>query len=303
MTYRAYGLRLESDRPLPELEIADGSNPDWRIAWVAVVRPPRGARWTTLWRFSDGEPWVTVARAASARYFRFGRFADFRISGDLIEVAPRGRVSDATLRHLLLDQAVPLALAARGELVLHASAVRIDDAAVLLMGEAGSGKSTLAALLALEGCPVLADDGVLMHAALEGIEAVPSYPGLRLWPDALALASVGGTLAPVAEYTRKQRVVPTSAPTRFASCGALVRRVYTLAPGGSQIVFEPLSRRDGAVEIVKHSYRADLDARSGPEAQLDAIARVSSALQVWRIAFPRDLSQASQIARAIRQGH
>lgn len=298
MIYRAYGRSIESDHPLPELEAADAARAEFRVVWDARVHVPAGASWTTLWRFSDGEPWVTVARTSSARHLRFGRFAEFRVSDGLIEIAPRGRVAVSTLRHLLLDQALPLALAASGALVLHASAVCVGGRAVLFIGEAGSGKSTLAALLARRGCPVLADDGVLLEQSAGGIRAVPSYPGLRLFPDPSAAALIDQADAEVAEYTRKRRILAAADPGLFRASPAPVGRAYMLSPGG-ETAFERLSMRDAAMAIVQHAYRVDIEERTELEAQLNLIARSASALDVWRLTYPRSWATAADVSRAI----
>lgn len=298
MIYRAYGRSIESDRPLPELETAAAPRADFRIVWNARIHIPADANWTTLWRFSDGEPWVTVARTASARHMRFGHLAEFRISDDVIEIAPRGRVAETTLRHLLLDQALPVALASAGALVLHASAVCLDGRAVLFMGEGGAGKSTLAALLGSAGCPVLADDGVLLEESGGEIRAVPSYPGLRLMPDAMSAAAIDRVDVEVAEYTRKRRILAAADPARFQRVPAPVGRLYALSAGAA-CAFEPLSRRDATMAMLKHAYRADVEGPDELRSQLDLIARASTSLDVWRLVYPRDWAAAPSIARAV----
>lgn len=298
MMYRAYGRVLESDRLLPELEPVEAPRPDVRLVWDARVQAPADLRWTTLWRFSDGEPWVTAARGSGAQHFRFGRFADFRVSPALIEMAPRGRVADSTLRHLLLDQALPLALASAGSLVLHASAVLLGGRAVLFAGPAGAGKSTLAALLARRGVPVLADDGVLIEEGPDGsLHAVPSYPGLRLFEDSSVAASLDGGGA-VSDYSPKRRFVSAARPGLFESAPARLGRIYVIS-AADELDMARLSRRDAAMAIVRHAYRPGADDRPGLRTQLETIARCSETLDVWSLRCPRDFSRADDVAGAV----
>lgn len=296
-TYRAYGRVIASDHPLPELEaVATSAAPDWTLTWSGRLSNASTARWTTLWRFSTGEPWVATSFVNGVRHLRFGRYLDCAVSERRIEIARRGRATDRTLRHLILDQALPLALASSGSVVVHASAVADGPSTILLAGRAGAGKSTLAALLARAGRPVLADDGVLLERRRSGVRAVPSYPGLRVYRDSAAIAGLDTGGSSVAEYTRKLRIVPAALPADREEPPAL-GPIYVLAPGTTPVSLEELSRRDAAVELLAHTYRADLVNRAALEAQLDGI--VNLAPRVWRLAYPRDLTRAADVAAAV----
>ncbi len=294
MTYRAYGRVIASDRALPELEPAAG-NADITVEWPARIPIASTARWTALWRFSTGEPWVTTARANGVRWLRFGRFAECAISDRRIGVARRGHASAATLRHLVLDQALPLALASEGALVVHASAVAHGRGAILLAGVAGTGKSTLAALMARQGMRVLADDGVILDGSAPNIRVVPSYPGLRLYRDSAAAAGLDVTgSSDVADYTRKLRVLVRPRPEPAASALAAI---YLLSPARGALTIERLSRRDAAMAVIAHAYRIDPDDRIALERQLDTV--VAAAPPVWRVCYPHDLARAADVAAAL----
>jgi hypothetical protein len=236
------------------------------------------------------------------RYLRFGRFADMALSSQRIDVTRRGHATDATLRHLLLDQALPLAMASNGALVVHASAVASRHRAIALAGRAGAGKSTLAALLASEGMRVIADDGVLLEGEWPRVRAVASYPGLRLYRDSAEAAGLDAThTAAVAEYSRKVRIIPdrASADGGPGSDGESIplAALYSLAPGASTVRFDRLPRRDAVMEVLAHAYRIDPEDREGLEAQIDAAA--AAAPDVWRVSYPRDLARAGAVASAI----
>jgi sarcosine oxidase gamma subunit len=297
MTYHAYGRTLATDRPLPELEPSDAL-PDITIAWNARPPIPPDARWTTLWRFSTEEPWVTMTRANGVRHLRFGRFADVALSDGRIDVSRRGHASDATLRHLVLDQALPLALASRGALVVHASALVRQTRAIVIAGRAGAGKSTLAALLARDGWRVIADDGVVLEGRSPDVRVIGSYPGLRVYGDSADAAGLDVTeSAGVAEYSRKLRVVPPKAAGRCQFESFTLAAMYSLRPGGFRVEFEKLARRDAAMEVLAHAYRSDPNDRASLTAQLDTVTAVAP--DVWLVSCPRDLSRAAAFASAI----
>ncbi len=115
----------------------------------------------------------------------------------------------------------------RGWTVLHASAVRVGDTAVLFCGASGAGKSTLAAALGGRGFDLVADDFCGIATGADGVARVhPDGRRFKLWDDAieqLALASRRG--AAVRSRLRKFHVDPHA-----TSLAALpVAAVYVLA--------------------------------------------------------------------------
>ena len=297
--YRAYGRVIASERPLPELHPLPATDaPDITIAWRGGTAIPSAARWTTLWRFSTGEPWVTTASHDGVRWLRFGRFLDCALSARRIDAIRRGHTSDVMLRHLMLDQALPLALASEGSLVVHASAVADGTRAILLAGRAGAGKSTLAAMLARQGMQVLADDGVLLERCPFGIRAVPSYPGLRVYGDSAAAAGFGAAAKEhAAGYGHKLRVVPGGRTLDAPAKPAALTAIYELNAGVETIRIAKLSARDAAVALLSHIYRP----HSGDRALLQTEFRtaVELAPPVWRLSYPRDLARAADVAAAV----
>lgn len=301
MKYRAFDRAVESDEPLPELPSAHGSGePRFRVSWHAPIRWPSGLRWHRLWSGDGTDGGVAIARRGGTSFLRFDGVATAAIDRGRIALAPDPWVDPEAVRHALLDQILPLALAAEGETVLHASAVEADGAALLLLGGAGSGKSTLAAALSARGACVLADDGVLLERRGEDVWAVPSYRGLRLWPDAASSAGACGFSRPPRRDTTpiatKYRLVPAD-----RDAGALSRPLaaaYSLGPGAS-IAFARLSRRDAALEFVRHTFMPDVQGRTAVVARLDRAASWSGRLQIWRLDAPRDFAFLPQLARAV----
>ena len=257
---------------------------------------PSVLRWSVLWRQSDGASWVEVARSADAYYARVIGFADFCITSTAVRVAPREGARSSTIRHLLLDQVLPLALAAEGHLVLHASALFSEGKIFGIAGPAGTGKSTLAAALQREGWSVASDDGLVVREQGSEVVAVPAYPGLRLWPDAAERTGVMPfAVSEVAEYTAKLRV-SLAATTRLETAPLVC--VYVIQHGDA-VKIEPLTARDATVVLIEHAYRADLTDRAALAAQLGACARLATRIRVCRLVMPRDLAQLAAVAGAV----
>jgi hypothetical protein len=295
--YSAFGHVVETARPLPELpEAPSAEGPRCTISWVAHVRVPDHVRWSPVWVAEGRPPDVWFARHGADCFLQFDRLASVRIADGVIEIAGAADVDPAALRHVLLDQILPLALASAGHMVLHASAVDVDGAAVLFVGPAGAGKSTLAAALAACGADVLADDGVLLEMR-GGAWAVPSYPGLRLWRDAAHVAGAELAVAPLGAATSKRRFVPAS-PARHAPSRP-IRRVYSLRADGGGRPFERLPRREAAMELVRHAFTPEIADRAALLAHLDRAVCWSGRLDVWSLGQRRALSEIESFARDV----
>jgi hypothetical protein len=286
-SYALYGTTLRTDESVPELPTS-GTHGVWHFS-RGPLSPPADAVWTPVWKLRDGAPWLSVASVGAAFHFAFTDTADFLVDPDrrtilnLIEDGP-----DATVRHLLIDQVLPLLLSLE-VLVLHASAVSIDGRAVAFVGPAGAGKSTLALALADIGMPVLSDDALAVADCGGVLTAFPSYPGLRLWPDALGARDS----APVAPYSEKKRLV-TGLP--FARSPLPLADVYVLRRG-------PV-REPGATRMHPAALLATLlpqafhlpSGRAGHRAHFERLADASRRMRGWKLTVPDDPSESRTTA-------
>ena len=101
---------------------------------------------------------------------------------------------DRELAVFLAGSVVGILLHQRGHIVLHASAVRIEDRAVLFCGASGAGKSTLAAALSQRGYPLVADDICTFGlTAGEMPQVLPDGRQLKLWSQAIDRLSLNGS--------------------------------------------------------------------------------------------------------------
>ena len=238
--YRLFGLDIDSEIPLDELERADAPE----IGDVRIVRGADGP--------VTGDPGIRAA--GEALIFTVPALARYTVTGGAriaVEQAPGA--SARNVRLFLLGSAFGMLLHQRGLLPLHANAVEIDGRAVAFCGPSGSGKSTLAAWFHDSGHRILADDVCVIRFAGGVAMAQAGLPRLRLWGDAL---SKGGRDA--ADFVPSfDDMDKYDVPTREVRSDALpLGAVYRLgreAAGG-------LQRLSGAVAVealVANIYRGE----------------------------------------------
>lgn len=267
--YGAFGVGIASEIELPELTRRTARRDDLTIDLASEdgVEP---AEWFHSWPSRDATgrtrrtPWLSFARTATGYLLRFPDLADFEVSraGDRIRCRPRPRLARSTLRHLLLDQVLPVTLSHRGHLVLHASAVHVPRiGAIAFAGPAGCGKSTLAAALSLRGCRTLTDDCLVIAGDRRSRTILPGYAGIRLWrTTARALGFQLGVA--VAHYTSKRRLDANEAPfhqrpSPVKAMFVLGRRVSTGKP--TQVL--PLDPRERLMSLAAYAYLLDVGDR------------------------------------------
>ncbi|MES2056357.1 MAG: hypothetical protein V4564_10485 [Pseudomonadota bacterium] len=143
----------------------------------------------------------------------------------------------------------------RERIVLHASAVRVRDSAVLFCGPSGAGKSTLAAALSDAGYDLVTDDFCGISMDSDGLPWVqPDGRQLKLWQNSIDKLDMSERrAAPVRKVLEKFYVEP-----RAASIVALpLAAIYVLREARPPAV--PGIQRpnivDGALMVRGNAYR------------------------------------------------
>lgn len=207
--------------------------------------------------------------------------------------------TQATFDHFWADVLLPGILDQQGELVLHAGAVVIEGFAALLVGASGRGKSTLTASFYAAGHTVLSDDGIIVTCSdtVASVEAV--YPGVRLLPRTLSdLFADTISTTEVAHYATKRRIVPDE---RMSASSFPAAAVFFLSePANSDLIsIKPMGAADACIGIVGKSFALDPSDKDRARARVAQASHLATALPIFALDFPREISVLSQVRQAI----
>lgn len=309
--YRWGGLTIASDFELPELPLADGGEDDvapWRVTSRVGRAPSRpGRRWFHRWTRANGRPWAALARDSSGHLLRFTEIGDFDVSVAARTIAcyPHDDAPAHTVRHLLLDQVLPLVIGDRNHLSLHGSVVAAPEGALVFLGSSGHGKSSLAAHLARRGCPIVSDDCCVVELSGAGLTVVPTYPGLRLRPDAIAGALGPRVEAgePVAHYTTKQRLADRQG-LPYAGHAVPLARVYVIAARteleqSRRVAITPRSGSQALLDLTEFTFHLDVGDPARVRDAFTMAGEVAATCPVRHLSFAWNLAAAGQVAEAV----
>jgi hypothetical protein len=297
--YQLADVLVHSSVPLPELEpaTAAGSEP-----WHFRLRRGKPTSATSLewfhhWYDGENRRCVSFARTETGYYLRFHYAGDFRItplSGDIECYADTG-VARRTIRHLLLNQVMPL-LTTEKRLVLHASGVAINGRVIGFAGPGGAGKSTLAATLCRRGATLVTDDALMVETRAEKLLAIPTYAGVRLWPDIVSHLAANAKKEPLTPYTSKRRVDREFNFDRTALPLSTLCILDVTTRDREVLQVERLSPRQALTALLSCTFQLDVADRCHVVSTFERLADLVLRLPVYYLKYPRSLARLSVVA-------
>ncbi|MGH1579275.1 hypothetical protein [Planktotalea sp.] len=231
--YSAFGLTIQSDRPLPTLSPSEHALSD------VIVRTGR------INELSGAEPFDVRYRNWQASKGRFlleiENIARFLVKdGAEIWVDP---APDAALQDVdayLLGSAFAALLQQREILTLHASAIATEKGAVLFLGKSGAGKSTLLAAMLDRGYRMLSDDISALSFSGPDVQVHSAFPTVRLMDSALERLDRSSDGLTAMRADKAKFLLPVGA---FAAQSCQFFRAYLLTPEEQEAVeIQPLER-------------------------------------------------------------
>jgi hypothetical protein len=267
--YRVAAHVLVADTTLPDMAACEVAPPEpWSPPPAAAVDAASAPLiYHDLALVARAYREVTCHASAAGYRLEVAGVGTFTVSADGSAVTQTEAAPEATedvVVETALGPALILALALQGTYCLHAGAATYAGRAVAVAGESGRGKSTLAAFLGEQGGAgwrPLADDVLPFEHGAEGVDALPHFPQLKLPPD---------------------RQPALGQPERLP-----LAALYVLAEPADEVALEPLSPRDAALALVRHTVASRLFAPELLARHLQFCGEVARRVKVRRVHYPR----------------
>lgn len=292
--YRISGLSVSSEIELPGL-IASVAE---RVPQVSIRRGPVPKNLPDC--RASGQTWQVADKQFLLRIPDIARF--LLNDGREIVVAPESDEGAADIPIFILGTVFGILLHQREQIVLHASAVRVNGKAVLFCGSSGAGKSTLAAALSQRGYPLVNDDFCTVTANTAGAPLVhPDGRQLKLWAqaiDRLDLAQSRGER--VRKSLEKFYVEPGEVFTEPLVLGA----VYALREARPPHLpgIEKPNVVDAALLLRRSAYRPLLVRRLGQRANyFHAATMIANAAGIFHLTRTLDFAKMPEVIASLER--
>ena len=284
--YYAFGLVIESDIELTGLPLASqAQGRPVRLSLGEVPESLPNARVINQNLQTQGESLLMNLPG-------FGRMLIH--AGQEVQVAPDPNTTPLLVRMVSLNLGLSAILHQRGALALHASAVATPKGAVLFCGNHRAGKSTLAVGLNQKGWPILCDDKCAIIQQDDQVLALPAYPQVKLWRDAIERLAVqvetGEKLPDVEKYNLDMQA-------SFHQQPLPLRAIYLLLPGeADEITFTPLHGMSKFQAIKRFNYgNYYLKGLGLQAAHFHLTSLIAGQIPVTRIRRPRQVNRLEEL--------
>jgi len=142
------------------------------------------------------------------------------------------KLPSATTRETIIflwASAIAALLHQRGIMIIHGSAVKVGEGAVIFSGRSGSGKTTLASAFSrMNNSLMISDDISAIRINEDGKPVVlPGYPMMKLWRDSSEKIGISWDETRFIRENVKKMIVNTR--DRFAKKEVRLRQVYLLS--------------------------------------------------------------------------
>lgn len=284
--YEAYGLKIHSEIPLPELIQLKSENPDLTICLGDV-----DLNLDDL--IHEGESYKVTPNAIY-RYWDF--VGKFKITKNSIIIEPNPKLEKMVFRNFLLGTVFATFLRLRGLFVLHASSVNINGYAVAFAGFKGLGKSTTALNFYKKGYPIISDDYIAIELDHSDIPVVSSgFPKLRIsnnTREAMGFKKLNIKHNSIIDKTYMD------APNLFLVNKFPLIKIYILQRN-NQFNIVPLNNQEKFIELVRNTFGIEMFSKSELPNNFFQCAKLAKILNLSILKLPNSIQSLQDVLKII----
>lgn len=293
LIYKAFGLNVSSELPLPELPKQNNMKEKIDISIEL-------GDLTSLW-IGLGDPNRFCVEKGNSVILHIPNIAIYYIeNGNKIIVSPMINAHVDQVRLYILGSCMGALLMQRRILPLHGSAIVINDKAYAIVGDSGAGKSTLASAFLDKGYQLLSDDVIPVSLSNENHPIVnPSYPQQKLWQESLvAFGMTSKDYRPIFDRETKFTVPVAS---QFSYQPFPLAGVFELVKTEEdEITIRPIQSLQRLHTIYHHTYRNFLIDRLGlREWHFSITAKIAEKILVYQLQRPMNRFTAHDLTSVI----
>jgi len=311
LRYRGFGLRIESDVPLPGLVEDCCADPADARVWLAS-KPP----WVDYALTLPRSPYLRADFGASravhvlgvtgAEFFcvTYADGTEFVVScdGGLVfgQWTPPMTLED-TLTYVM-GPILGIVLRRLDWTCVHASAVVWNGRSVMFVGPAGAGKSTTAAAaISRHGARMLTDDIVALRRSGDGYHVEPGQSWVRLWKESVRLLFNNDATLPLLTPNWDKRYLDATSglsPAAPLSLICFLGGLASIVPDASALM--PVSPRDALVILAANTYCWPFVHAEGRRAEFRTLSDLAQRIPAVVVARDRAARRLDALLDAVR---
>ncbi|MBD2365015.1 hypothetical protein H6G36_28285 [Anabaena minutissima FACHB-250] len=285
--YFAYGLGIHSNLVLPELLELDTEcdiTVTVKSSSQGYVEPSQPREYLKV------SPQETMVAMKGVGIFHI-------INGAEVIVTPAPNADQRLMQLCLSGSAMGISLYQRGfSLILHASAVAVDQQAICFLGHSGAGKSSAAAAMLARGHKIVSDD--VVPVILESpVKVVPGYPQMKMSPEVATtcgydLESLIYLHPLLGEYGYRREQDFACKPQQLHSLYVLV--------DSDELAIEEVRSQGAILELITNSYGiCSLQQAFNREQHLSQCVELLRSIPIYKLKRPRSLPLLSEVAKYV----
>lgn len=201
----------------------------------------------------------------------------------------------------LLGGCMAVALNQRGYLILHASAVKVNNKAIAFIGDKGWGKSTMARAFIAQGHQFITDDVLAIDLNNNCPRVFPSFPQLKLCPDAVVAMGEDPQMLPrvMPQINKRQYRLKQYFSTELVP----LQSIYLLGKA-KQLQITKIAAANSILPLLAHSYGARFGKKLlqlGEGEHFLQCSKLASNIKIYYLQRPSNISLLTNIVDLVEQ--